>query len=202
MRLEPVGATSTIVAKLFAESDLAIPPPIAGVLLAGILADTLLFRGPTTTAEDRRMAERLAAAAGVDLDELGSEILRLASDVSDRSAEQLLMADFKDFNVDDRLFGIGVIETTDGAAVLKRRDELRAAMDRLRQRGYASVLFAVIDIVHEKTALLVSGHADAVAATYDGSRAGDDSIVLPGIVSRKKDLVPALGALSRNIGTR
>jgi manganese-dependent inorganic pyrophosphatase len=202
MRLEPVGATSTIVAKLFAESGLAIPAPFAGVLLAGILADTLLFRGPTTTPEDRRMAELLAAAAGVDLDELGSEILRLASDVSDRSAEQLLMADFKDFNVDDRLFGIGVIETTDGVAVLKRRDELRAAMDQLRERGYTSVLFAVIDIVHEKTTLLASGHTDAVAATYDGSRAEGDSIVLPGIVSRKKDLVPALSSLSRNIGTR
>src|SRR5262249_35951723 len=149
-----VGATSTIVAKLFAESSLAIPAPVAGVLLGGILADTLLFRSPTTTAEDRWAAERLAEAAGVDLDELGAEILRLASDVSDRSAEQLLMADFKDFNVDDRLFGIGVIETTDGAAVLARRDELRVAMDRLRERGYTTVLFAVIDIMHEKTTLL------------------------------------------------
>lgn len=202
MRLEPVGATSTIVAKLFAEAGLAIPAPIAGVLLGGILADTLLFRGPTTTAEDRRVAERLADAAGVSMDELGAEILRLASDVSDRSAEQLLMADFKDFNVDDRLFGIGVIETTDGAAVLARRDEMRAAMDRLRDRGYTSVLFAVIDIMRETTTLLVSGHADAVASTYDGAIAEADTLRLPGIVSRKKDLVPALGTLSRHIGAR
>lgn len=148
------------------------------------------------------MAERLAAAAGVSMDELGAEILRLASDVSDRSAEQLLMADFKDFNVDDRLFGIGVIETTDGAAVLARRDEMRAAMDRLRDRGYTSVLFAVIDIMRETTTLLVSGHADAVAATYDGAIAEADTLRLPGIVSRKKDLVPALGTLSRHIGAR
>ncbi|MDQ3930354.1 MAG: putative manganese-dependent inorganic diphosphatase, partial [Chloroflexota bacterium] len=90
MRLEPVGATSTIVAKLFAEANIPVPPPIAGVLLSGILADTLLFRGPTATPEDRRVAGMLAERAGVDITELGSRILSLASDLSDRSAEQIL----------------------------------------------------------------------------------------------------------------
>jgi manganese-dependent inorganic pyrophosphatase len=199
MRLEPVGATSTIVAKLFAEAAVPIPAPIAGVLLAGILADTLLFRGPTTTPEDRRVAAVLAERAGVDPDDLGTQILRLAADISDRSAEQLLLADFKDFSVEGRLFGIGVIETPNGAEVLARRAELLAAMGRLRERGYTSVLFAVIDLVHEQTTLLVVGHAEAVAATYGAALADAHTVALPGILSRKKHLVPLLGALSQRI---
>jgi manganese-dependent inorganic pyrophosphatase len=222
MRLEPVGSTSTIVAKLFAEAGVAVPPPIAGVLLSGILADTLVFRGPTTTAEDRRIAAGLASLTGVDAQELGSRLLSLASDVSDRTALQILMADFKEFSVDDHRFGIGVLETTNGADVLARRDELLREMVLLRQgsragrpqdgsaqapngsegsgaSGYTSVLFAVIDIVAETTTLLAAGHAETVAAIFDVAPAPDGALVLPGILSRKKHIVPLLGALSRAI---
>ncbi|MEP6775758.1 MAG: putative manganese-dependent inorganic diphosphatase, partial [Chloroflexota bacterium] len=132
MRIEPVGACSTIVAKLFAEAHIPIPPPVAGVLLAGILSDTLLFHGPTTTQEDRDVAAALANRAGVGIEELGAEILRRASDVTNRSADELLMTDFKEFVVEGARFGIGTIETASGAEVLARRDELLAAMETLR----------------------------------------------------------------------
>ena len=101
--------------------------------------------------------------------------------------------------MEGRLFGIGVIETSNGAEVLARRAELLAAMDRLRDRGYTSVLFAVIDLVHEQTTLLVVGHAGAVAATYGAPLADAHMVALPGILSRKKHLVPLLGALSQRI---
>lgn len=202
MRLEPVGSTSTIVAKLFEEASTPLPPSIAGVLLSGILADTLLFHGPTTTSEDRRVASQLAGAAGVDVDELGGCILALASDVSDRSADQLLEADFKEFNVEDHHFGIGTIETTNAGDVLARQDELLASMERLRQRGYTCVLFAVIDIVHERTTLLVEGHPDAVAGAFDAPLQDHHVLELPGILSRKKHIVPRLGAISSRIGSR
>jgi manganese-dependent inorganic pyrophosphatase len=195
MRFEPVGATSTIVAKLYFESGLEMPPNIAGVLLAGILTDTLLFRGPTTTEEDRKVAERLAAVAGVEIGELGEVAMSLASDISGRSAEQLLSTDFKEFSVNGHDFGISVIETTDGASVLSRHEDLLAAMRTLRRRGYASVIFAVVDIVKERTTLLVEGHPEAVADTFKGERDGHHNITLPGILSRKKDIVPQLGAL-------
>ncbi len=202
MRFEPVGATSTIVAKLFAESGIPMPPPIAGVLLSGILADTLLFRGPTTTGEDRRLASVLAAQAGVDLNELGHRILELASDVSDRSAEQLLMGDFKDFSVEGAFFGIGTIETTNGGEVLARQDEMLVALTRLRANGYTSVIFAVIDILREQTTLLIDGYADAVAATFGAPLFNATTVQLPGILSRKKNIVPLLGDLARQIGRR
>jgi manganese-dependent inorganic pyrophosphatase len=199
MRLEPVGATSTIVAKLFDEAAIPVPPPIAGVLLAGILADTLLFRGPTTTDEDRRVGARLAERAGVDMEELGAEILRRASDVADRTAEELLLADFKEFSVEGGHFGIGTIETGNGADVLARRDELLATLARQREHGYTSVIFAVIDIIHEQTTLLVEGHPDAVAAAFDAPLVAANTIQLPGILSRKKHIVPLLSALGRRI---
>jgi manganese-dependent inorganic pyrophosphatase len=202
MRLEPVGATSTIVGKLFAEADVEVPPEVAGVLLGGILADTLLFRGPTTTHEDRRVAAELAARAGVEMEEYGMSILNLASDVSDLSPEQLLTTDFKEFSVEGSHFGIGVIETTNGADVLARRDELLRAMARLRERGYTSVLFAVIDILRERTTILIDGHEAEVAETFGAELKDAHTIELEGIMSRKKHIVPKLGEVDRKIGGR
>jgi manganese-dependent inorganic pyrophosphatase len=199
IRMEPVGATSTIVAKLFMEGNVPIPAPIAGALLSGILADTLLFRGPTTTPEDRRVAAILTELAGVDMQELGTRILNIASDVSERSAEQLLLADFKEFTAEGQRFGIGTIETTNGDEVLARRDEILAALRKQQERGYASVIFAVIDILHERTTLLVVGHPEALAATFDAPLVDGCAVRLPGILSRKKNIVPQLTALAQRI---
>jgi manganese-dependent inorganic pyrophosphatase len=203
VRMEPVGSTSTIVAKLWAESGRAIPPSIAGVLLGGVLADTLLFRGPTTTAEDRYVAERLALRAEVDMEEYGTRILDLASDIADRSAEQLLLTDFKEFGAADMRFGISTIETTNGAAVLARRSELLEAMETLRARsGYASVILAVIDIIRQQTTLLIAGHAEAVATAFDAPLTDDAVVQLPGILSRKKNIVPQLGIIAARLPAR
>ena len=199
IRMEPVGATSTIVAKLFMEGNVPIPAPIAGALLSGILADTLLFRGPTTTPEDRRVAAILTELAGVDMQELGTRILNIASDVSDRSAEQLLLADFKEFNAEGSRFGIGTIETTNGDEVLARRDEVLAALRKQQERGYTSVILAVIDILHERTTLLVVGHPEALAATFDAPLVDGCAVELPGILSRKKNIVPQLTPLAQRI---
>ena len=199
VRMEPVGATSTIVAKLFMEGNVPIPAPIAGALLSGILADTLLFRGPTTTPEDRRVAAHLTERAGVDMQELGTRILNIASDVSDRSAEQLLLVDFKEFTAEGRRFGIGTIETTNGDEVLARRDEVLAALRKQQERGYTSVIFAVIDILHERTTLLVVGHPEALAATFDAPLIDGCAVELPGILSRKKNIVPQLAPLAQRI---
>jgi manganese-dependent inorganic pyrophosphatase len=201
MRMEPVGATSTIVAKLFVESGIEIPPNIAGVLLSGILADTLLFRGPTTTAEDRRVAGILAQCAGVEPEELGTHILNLASDVSDRTPEQIVTSDFKEFSVDGNNFGVGTFETTNETEVLSRSEEVLQAMQHTQEKGYASVLFAVIDIIRERTTILIAGHPEAVAETFGVPLQGKAAITLPGILSRKKHIVPLLNGLSKRIGS-
>ena len=145
------------------------------------------------------MAAILTELAGVDLQELGTRILNIASDVSDRSAEQLLLADFKEFTAEGRRFGIGTIETTNGDEVLARRDEVLAALRKQQERGYTSVILAVIDILHERTTLLVVGHPEALAATFDAPLVDGCAVELPGILSRKKNIVPQLTPLAQRI---
>jgi manganese-dependent inorganic pyrophosphatase len=203
MRLEPVGATSTIVAKLYLESGLPIPEAMAGMLLGGILADTLVFRSATSTPEDERVARILAERAGVEIAEFGAAILSTASDVSDRTTEQIIASDFKEFTVGNSRFGIGTIETTSGEEVLTRQEEILEELARLRAReDYDSAIFAVIDIVQERTTLLVQGHTEAVASAFNTSPADPYSVHLPGIVSRKKHIVPMLGTVARSISVR
>jgi manganese-dependent inorganic pyrophosphatase len=199
MRMEPVGATSTIVAKLFMEAGIPVPESIAGVLLSGILADTLLFRGPTATPEDRRVASRLAEGAGLDMRELGGKILSLASRIADRSAEEILKADYKEFRIDGHRFGIGVFETADGEEVLARREEVLQAMKQLQLQGYASVLFAVVDILREESTILVVGYENIVAEALSAQLEDDHAIRLAGILSRKKHIVPQLAGVASRI---
>ncbi len=203
MRVEPVGATSTIVAKLYDEAGVEIPKPLAGILLGAILTDTLLFKSPTTTQEDRRVAGRLAEIAGVNPDELGTELIEIASDLSDRSADQLVRGDFKAFNVDEATrFGVGVIETGDARPALARRDELLRAMRKVRDREFTSVLLVITDVVHDRTTILVDGHPKAVARAFGVEPDGDGLIQLPGVYSRKKQIVPLLGRMAELIKAR
>lgn len=203
MRVEPVGACSTLVAKLFAEASVVTPPNVAGVLLGGILTDTLLFKSPTTTAEDRRAAEQLAACARVDLEELGRDLIGIASDLSHRGAEELVRGDFKEFTLDDDTkFGVGVVETGDARSVLARRGELQKAMRKLRDREFTSVLLVVTDVVHDRTTILVDGHAPAVARAFSATPDEHGAIELPGVYSRKKQIVPMLGRIKELIESR
>jgi manganese-dependent inorganic pyrophosphatase len=199
MRMEPVGATSTIVAKLFLESGLPVPDSIAGVLLSGILADTLLFRGPTAAPEDRRVATILAEGAGLDTRELGGKILSLASGIADRSAEQILKTDYKEFRIEGQRFGIGIFETADGQEVLAHREDLLQAMKNLQSQGYASVLFAVVDILREESTILIVGHEEIVAQSLSAELEDDHTLRLAGIISRKKHIVPQLPAAASRI---
>lgn len=198
MRVEPVGACSTLVAKLYSEAGIEVPPPIAGVLAGGIVADTLLFRSPTVTPQDRLYARRLADMAGVDLNELGQAILDIASDVGGRSAEELVSFDFKDFQVNGARFGAAVIETTNAAALAERKPELLEALGQKRAQGnYWSVLLVVVDVFHERTMILISGHAEAVAEAF-GAQLRDSTLDLPGVYSRKKMIVPRLSEIRLN----
>jgi manganese-dependent inorganic pyrophosphatase len=201
MRIEALGACSTLVAKLYREAQVEIPPAHAGIMLGAILTDTLLFQSPTTTPEDRATAEQLAELAGVDVDELGSELIAIQSDVSDRSADQLVRGDFKSFVIDEVRFGVGVIETGDAAQVLARRADLLRAMRQVRREGYAAVLLVVTDVVHRRTTILVDGHPKPVARAFGADLKDGASIDLPGVFSRKKQVVPLLGRIKELLPT-
>lgn len=192
-RNEVVGATSTIIAGLYWESGIPIPPPMAGILLGGVLTDTVAFRSPTCTSRDREMGRHLAELAGVDLDEFAEEIFAVASDLTGRSLREVLTTDFKEFTVDGARFGIGYMETTDRGQVDTVQDDLVEEMNRLRDdRGYTVMLFVVVDIRSDESEIFIAGQEEAVAEAFEQELASPHSIILPGVVSRKKQVVPVL----------
>jgi manganese-dependent inorganic pyrophosphatase len=192
-RSEVLGATSTIIAGLYWESGIPIPLPMAGILLGGILTDTVVFRSPTCTPRDRETGHHLAELADVDLEAFAEEIFAVASDLSERSLRDVLTTDFKEFTVDDARFGVGYMETTDRSRVDAVREELVAEMRRLRaDRDYAVMLFIVVDIRRDESEILIAGHEEAVAEAFERELASPHSLVLPGVISRKKQVVPLL----------
>jgi manganese-dependent inorganic pyrophosphatase len=192
-RNEVVGASSTIIAGLYWESGIPIPPPMAGILLGGILTDTVAFRSPTCTSRDREVGRHLAELASVDLDEFAEAIFAVASDLTERSLRNVLTTDFKEFTIDGARFGIGYMETTDRSRVDAVQEELVAEMNRLRDdRGYAVMLFIVVDIRRDESEIFIAGQERAVAEAFEQELTLPHSIVLPGVVSRKKQVVPLL----------
>jgi manganese-dependent inorganic pyrophosphatase len=205
-RAEPVGCTGTIITELYHEAGIEIPREVAGLLLAGLLYDTLILRSPTCTARDERAAAELARISGEDLQTYGKEIFATAaSELDEKDAEELLTLDFKEFTVQDARFAVGTVETASPATIEKRTDELLATMRQLaHDRNYASFLFMIVDIINLRCHLLISGSEQAVATIF-GAPLGPDghTIIIEGLVSRKKQVVPQLSriqaALSRKL---
>src|SRR6266568_4312904 len=163
-RAEPVGCTGTIITALYHEADIAIPREVAGLLLAGLLYDTLILRSPTCTPRDERVAAELASIAGEDIEAYGQAIFAAAAeDLSAKPAEVLLTSDFKEFTVGDVRMAIGTVETASPTVIEKRIPELLATMQQLAQeRNYASFLFMIVDIINMRCHLLIHGGEQAV----------------------------------------
>jgi len=194
-RADPVGCTGTIIAGLYHEAGIAIPREAAGLLLAGLLYDTLILRSPTCTPRDERVAAELAAITGEDIEQFGREIFaEAAAQLSELSSEALLTADFKEFTVNDARFAIGTVETASPATIEKRIPELLSTMRRIAQeRGYTSFLFMIVDIINMRCHLLISGGEQALAEVLGVPLEKDGhSVMVEGLVSRKKQLVPLL----------
>jgi manganese-dependent inorganic pyrophosphatase len=197
-RNEIVGSTSTIIAGLFDEAGFPIPPQTAGILLGGLITDTVLFRSPTSTPRDEHVARNLAAIAGVDLEELGQEIFAVASDLSGRSPRQILTTDLKEYRIDDTHFAVGYMETVHKRRVDEIREQLVAEMKVIRaESGYASLLFIIVDIVHSQTEILFVGMEQQVADGFGQELMSPNSIMVGGIMSRKKQVVPVLPRVAR-----
>ncbi|MBR4711227.1 MAG: putative manganese-dependent inorganic diphosphatase [Clostridia bacterium] len=195
MRNEPVGSTATIIATMFQEHGLQPEEKLAGLLCAAILSDTVMFKSPTATALDRRIAERLAHIAGLETEALGREVFS-ASQSADKSADALIRTDLKEFHMGDHRVCISQITTMDSSAMLTREEEFRAVMRGIkRDRGYDLVLLMITDVLREGTALLYVGDEEIIRQAFGGSRPEDGRVFLEGVVSRKKQVVPALAIL-------
>jgi len=195
MRNEPVGSTTTIVATMYQERGLMPSQRLAGLMAAAILSDTVMFKSPTCTSHDRRIAERLARIAGIDLEQLGKEIFSQGTS-ADKTVEELLATDFKEFHIAGHALGIGQITCLDVESVLTRLPELLPAMEKMkRDRGYDMQLLMLTDVLREGTELIFLGDDDVIRMAFNVSEAHGNHVFLPGVVSRKKQIVPALSLL-------
>lgn len=192
--IRPVACTATIMYDLIGDDAGKMPDQIKGLMLSCILSDTLEFRSPTTTEADRSLAENLAADLGIDIPSYASEMFAAKSDVSAFSDAELLRMDSKQYEVGGKSFRISVLETTSPDAVLSRKDGLTKSMTTVAQEdGVDQVLLFVVDILREESTLLVPNDLvrDLTEKSFDVSVTGDTA-VLPGIVSRKKQIIPNL----------
>lgn len=194
-RAEPVGCTNTIILKLFKEHQIEIPAKIAGLMLSAIISDTLLFKSPTCTPEDKKAAEELAAIADVDLETYGLEMLKAGTNLSDKSADDLLNMDAKSFPMADKNVRIAQVNTVDTDELLKRQAEITTAMENQNSNeGYDLFLLVITNILTSDSELIVVGEPQATVEKAFNITLNDQRATLKGVVSRKKQVVPALTA--------
>ncbi|MXV61129.1 manganese-dependent inorganic pyrophosphatase [Natronorubrum sp. JWXQ-INN-674] len=192
-RNEPVGSTATILTGLYDDADVEIDSQTAGLLLSGLLSDTVVLRSPTTTEADRTAAERLADSAGVEYEAYGKELLQQKSKLGEKAPREMVLGDFKEFEFGPHHVGIGQIETVEPDAVLTQREAVLDAMDAIvDEREYAVLLLLVTDLLEEESTALVAGdRTETVEAGLDVTFDGQEAF-LPGVMSRKKQVVPPL----------
>ncbi|MGH1457555.1 MAG: manganese-dependent inorganic pyrophosphatase [Paracoccaceae bacterium] len=192
--IKPLACTATIMHNLMGENASKMPDNIKGAMLSCILSDTLEFRSPTTTDQDKELAQQLAGELNLDLSAYASEMFEAKSDVSAFSDAELIRMDSKEFGVDGLKFRVSVLETTAPKIVLDRKASLLNSMvDVAKEDGVDHVLLFVVDILNEEATLFVQNDVvKAVAEKSFGATVTGDAVVLPGIMSRKKQIIPNL----------
>ena len=193
--IRPLACTATIMHDLIGADDLArAPRAVRGAMLTCILSDTLEFRSPTTTAHDRHVAETLARDLDVSIPAFAAEMFAAKSDVSAFTEEALLRMDSKEYDLGGRQLRVSVLETTSPQTVLARKGALMSAMPRVAaEDGADEVLLFVVDILNGEATLLVpNDFVRDVAEKSFNVRVEGDTVRLPGIMSRKKQIIPAL----------
>lgn len=192
--MRPLACTATILHDLIGTDMARAPKAIKGAMLSCIISDTLEFRSPTTTPHDRAVAEALAAELGVSINDLATKMFEAKSNVSEFSDAALLRMDSKEYNVAGKELRISVLETTAPKVVLDRKASLMASMVAVAEEdGADQVLLFVIDILKEEATLLIPNDlVKQMAEASFGVKVTGDTVVLPGIMSRKKQIIPAL----------
>lgn len=192
-RAEPVGCTATILNKLYKENGVGISKPVAGLMLSAIISDSLLFKSPTCTEQDVQAAKELAEIAGVNAEEYGLAMLKAGADISDKTVEQLISLDAKEFQMGDYKVEIAQVNTVDTNDVLAKQAELEAVITaNVADKDLDLFLLVVTDILeNDSVALALGSQAPAVEKAYNVTLENNTAL-LKGVVSRKKQVVPVL----------
>jgi len=193
MRLEPVGSASSIVYRAFKENGVTPPKEVAGLLLSGLISDTLLLKSPTTHATDPQVAAELAEIAGVNLEEYGLALLKAGTNLASKSAEELIDIDAKTFALNGSDVRVAQVNTVDIAEVLERQEEIEVAMTAaIVSEGYSDFVLMITDIVNSNSEIVALGsNMDKVEAAFN-FKLENNHAFLAGAVSRKKQVIPQL----------
>ena len=193
MRLEPVGSASSIVYRLYKENNVVIPKEMAGLLLSGLISDTLLLKSPTTHTTDPAVAADLAEIAGVNLEEYGLALLKAGTNLATKSAEELIDIDAKTFELNGNQVRVAQVNTVDINEVLERQAEIEAAITTANaENGYSDFVLMITDILNSNSEVLALGsNIDKVEAAFN-FKLENNHAFLAGAVSRKKQVVPQL----------
>jgi len=196
LRNEPVGSTSTIVANMFFEMGIRPSKSIAGILCSAILSDTLKFKSPTSTYVDRMTAEKLAEIAGIDdMDKYANQMFKEGSSLQGKTLKEIFYQDCKDYAFGKYRIGIGQVFTMDKEKISEMEDSLIAFMKQLcAEKGYHLLMLFVTDILDQASEVLFSGEEKELISLAFNVDLGENSVCLPGIVSRKKQVVPLISA--------
>lgn len=194
-RAEPVGSTATIISEMYLESGIRPSKKIAGILCAAIISDTLLFRSPTTTETDKRILDRMSKIADLNPEEFADKMFRAATSLKGKSATDLVEGDVKTFNIGGEDFRVGQVMTMNPEELIPIMDELKDLMDKkIKAKNESTFVLVLTDIFNQRSELLVVGdHFDSIREEF-GEITERGTINAPGVLSRKKQVIPKLTA--------
>ena len=192
-RNEPVGSTSTIVAKCFFENGIRPSRKAAGLLCGAIISDTLLFRSPTCTPQDQYICKKLAEIAGINIEEFAKEMFKAGTSLKGKTVEQIFNTDFKPFTIEGTKVGISQVNTMDIEGFMPLKEEMLNYMDqKAKEAGLEMVLLLLTDILNEGSEILVTGAKPEIVEKAFKVTLKDKGAFLPGVLSRKKQVVPPI----------
>ncbi|MEG0843181.1 MAG: putative manganese-dependent inorganic diphosphatase [Romboutsia sp.] len=193
-RVMPVGCSCTVIYQLYKENNVEVPKHIAGLLLSAILSDTLLFKSPTTTSLDKKAGEELSQIADIDMEHYAMEMFKVATSLDEFSIEEIVNMDFKEFNMSRKRVGIGQVFTLDIDSIFAKKDEF---LSYINSTDYDMLILAVTDIIKEGSYIIYNADDKLIAESFNVD--AHQGVFAPGVVSRKKQLVPNLTNTIKNL---
>ncbi len=192
-RNEPIGSTSSIVAKCYFENGIRPSREVAGLLCGAIISDTLLFRSPTCTEQDKYICNKLAEIAGINIEEFAKEMFKAGTSLQGKTVEQIFNQDFKPFTMGDIKIGVAQVNTMDIEGFMPLKDEMLQYMNKkAEEAGFDMVMLLLTDILNEGSQILVAGKKPEIVEKAFGIQLEDSMAFLPGVLSRKKQVIPPL----------
>lgn len=188
---EPVGCTATILYKLYKQNEVEIDSQIAGLMLSAIISDTLLFKSPTCTEQDKKIAQKLSEIAGVDIETYGKEMLKAGTDISEFTPYQVINIDAKEFNDKNTKFEISQVNAVDLDSVFSRQSELEDAIQKeIKDKNLDFYMFAATDILNANSKIIAIGNKANTVEKAFGVNLQNNTAMLNNVVSRKKQMLP------------